>query len=406
MGITQYYPCLQRSQCDRTRLLLVIFALVTTLWPLTATGQNAAAPKLKLAEIEQLVTHHVPDTTLSNRIQRFGLDFAPNPTIVESLRSKGAGPLTLSAIEKFFPRSEVHLLQGIKRYSGLIQATFVVHLFKQDGWFDTGIPITDELNIHLYPPSDTRWVQVMISKTIVALPTDPNVIFVHLVGKDGSQSETGLKRSQDIVIPEKSIFHPLKVRVLSSDGAPEEVHFNIVVIIRGSGVQAELSTVQQHEEQALMKQAAALPPPEVQPPAPAAIQTVQATHFSAQEVHTTNDVWTDPATGLMWTRKDNGSDVTWQQAVDYCRNLQLADYRDWRLPTLDELQGINDPIADVGGWQLKSNLQLSSWWQWSNLPGNASGEAWTFKGRFGKWGPKALDYSTDRRALCVRRSGE
>jgi serine/threonine-protein kinase len=27
--------------------------------------------------------------------------------------------------------------------------------------------------------------------------------------------------------------------------------------------------------------------------------------------------WTDPATGLMWTKKDNGKDMNWQQATDY-----------------------------------------------------------------------------------------
>ena len=34
--------------------------------------------------------------------------------------------------------------------------------------------------------------------------------------------------------------------------------------------------------------------------------------------------WTDPDTGLMWTKKDNGSDVDWNQASDYCSKLQLA----------------------------------------------------------------------------------
>jgi serine/threonine protein kinase len=47
-------------------------------------------------------------------------------------------------------------------------------------------------------------------------------------------------------------------------------------------------------------------------------------------------VWTDHATGLMWAKKDNGSDVNWQQATDYCRNLQLAGHSDWRLqPAFD-----------------------------------------------------------------------
>jgi hypothetical protein len=76
--------------------------------------------------------------------------------------------------------------------------------------------------------------------------------------------------------------------------------------------------------------------------------------------------WTDPVTGLIWTKKDNGSDVTWKQATDYCRNLQLAGHSGWRLPTLDELQGIVDQNADVGGYHVKGNLQLSNAWQWSS----------------------------------------
>lgn len=28
----------------------------------------------------------------------------------------------------------------------------------------------------------------------------------------------------------------------------------------------------------------------------------------------------------MWTKKDNGSDVNWNQANAYCSNLLLADY--------------------------------------------------------------------------------
>lgn len=52
--------------------------------------------------------------------------------------------------------------------------------------------------------------------------------------------------------------------------------------------------------------------------------------------------WTDPATGLMWTRKDNGSDVDSPQATAYCSDLKLGSYKDWRLPTFDELQAIYD----------------------------------------------------------------
>jgi hypothetical protein len=89
--------------------------------------------------------------------------------------------------------------------------------------------------------------------------------------------------------------------------------------------------------------------------------------------------------------------------MDYCRNLQLGGHSDWRLATIDELQGIYDPGANVDGWHVKGNLKLSGW-QWSSSPGNASGEAWNFRFYYGNRHSDLLGGSAG--ALCARRSGE
>jgi serine/threonine protein kinase len=118
----------------------------------------------------------------------------------------------------------------------------------------------------------------------------------------------------------------------------------------------------------------------------------------------TSAVWIDPATRLMWSKKDNGNDVNWQKATDYCRNLRLAGYSDWRLPTISELQGIYDSSANVNGLHVKGNLQLTGW-HWSSSPGNTSGEAWYLFFSDGERGSDKLTYSYGKRALCVRSSG-
>lgn len=51
---------------------------------------------------------------------------------------------------------------------------------------------------------------------------------------------------------------------------------------------------------------------------------------------------TDLNTGLMWQQTPSSEDFTWQEAVDYCQELELADYEDWRIPSLKELFSISD----------------------------------------------------------------
>jgi len=129
--------------------------------------------------------------------------------------------------------------------------------------------------------------------------------------------------------------------------------------------------------------------------------------------------WTDPATGLMWQKRDNGSDVNWQQATNYCQNLSLGGYTGWRLPGIDELQAIYDPNRSEPDWQdgkdglkyhVKGQLQLSNSTERSNTQANASGAAWTFNfvegKRYSDYTPASAAFGIAVNVLCVRRSRE
>jgi hypothetical protein len=131
-----------------------------------------------------------------------------------------------------------------------------------------------------------------------------------------------------------------------------------------------------------------------------------------------NRVWTDPATGLMWTGKDNGYALRWQPAVEYCRGLQLGGYSDWRLPSIDELKMIYNPGAQaVCGQeghmvcQIKGNIRLTSGVVWSSSSGDRpqlmrgfvfrdAGEPRRHVVQLEKSG------NNYDRALCVRRAGQ
>jgi hypothetical protein len=50
----------------------------------------------------------------------------------------------------------------------------------------------------------------------------------------------------------------------------------------------------------------------------------------------------DTRTNLMWAAQDSGDDIGWQSAKSYCENYRAGGYTDWRMPTLDELEGLYD----------------------------------------------------------------
>ena len=104
MKIKNLFKRSHNPRCSGAVRLLFILAVAVVLWSQNAVGQQPAIPKLTLAQVEELVSHGVPDSSTQTQIQRRGLAFAPTPAIVESLRAKGAGPLTLAAIEALIPK--------------------------------------------------------------------------------------------------------------------------------------------------------------------------------------------------------------------------------------------------------------------------------------------------------------
>ena len=132
--------------------------------------------------------------------------------------------------------------------------------------------------------------------------------------------------------------------------------------------------------------------------------------------------WNDPSTGLMWAGRDSGRDVSWNKAVKYCRDLRLAEYSDWRLATLAELEVIYDNSANAPGlagpgkespntWHVNGNLFLTGY-LWSSERryddrGHPSGYEWYFDFNDGRSNnqPSGFPYSSSfMRALCVRGS--
>ncbi len=89
-----------------------------------------------------------------------------------------------------------------------------------------------------------------------------------------------------------------------------------------------------------------------------------------------NGVIEDIRTGLMWTKKDSYADLgeclNWNASERYVAGLRPGGYSDWRLPTVEELQGIYEESKSNKTYT-GSNIRLDpifapggAWWYWSS----------------------------------------
>ena len=109
-------------------------------------------------------------------------------------------------------------------------------------------------------------------------------------------------------------------------------------------------------------------------------------------------------TGLIWTRLDNGSDLDWYAADEHCRDLEVADWSDWRMPSIEELEGLHDRRS-TAIYKLPAGIRLTGCCPWSQSR-NGDTSAWNFSFRYRKRFSGSLNYSFELRALCVRTAAE
>ena len=113
------------------------------------------------------------------------------------------------------------------------------------------------------------------------------------------------------------------------------------------------------------------------------------------------DVILDKTTSLLWQDSSDNKElsVTFFEAQEYCEKLEIKQYKDFRLPTLFELQSIIDynryKPAIIDGF---IHIESETYWSTTSFADDAA-EVWTINFKKGERTVKAKHYSRNFR--CV-----
>ncbi len=122
-----------------------------------------------------------------------------------------------------------------------------------------------------------------------------------------------------------------------------------------------------------------------------------------------NETVLDTGTNLMWAAKDNGVDIHWLDAKNYCKEYRGGGYADWRMPTIEELEELYDrksprkqtcsPKYDI---YLTPLIDLSCCCPWAAQTKDADAAYFNFDSGRRDWEEEAYEVQKWYRALPVR----
>lgn len=207
------------------------------------------------------------------------------------------------------------------------------------------------------------------SGTIVAFSTAPNQ-----VAEDGSNGNSTYTRelARFIKLPGlqiEDVFKRVRVAVEEATGGNQLPWENTSLKGDFSFVNAELANIKDPTEK--ISQVTGRERNKLQKQLPA---SSDAYEFEKDSMIFYRDWVLDTRTDLIWARNGNirGKYLDWNSALNWVKSLKIGGYRNWRLPTKDELEsfighegGQTNTMFNAKGF---SNVQGSFYWSSSSAP--------------------------------------
>jgi len=162
----------------------------------------------------------------------------------------------------------------------------------------------------------------------------------------------------------------------------------------------------------------------------AAIQALLQRRIAILQEQKAAGTWVDPEHQRMWPMQDNGSDINWKGAGEYCQALHTGGFSDWHLPSSSEIEPIyrggvtrmtqahthtnitiltsnTGQIAQkvtvpAKAYHIAGDIQLTEVLLWTTNKGNDKGEYLLADFNKGNYAEDLPNSKKDYRALCVR----
>ncbi|MEA3548126.1 MAG: DUF1566 domain-containing protein [Thermodesulfobacteriota bacterium] len=116
----------------------------------------------------------------------------------------------------------------------------------------------------------------------------------------------------------------------------------------------------------------------------------------------------DQKTGLIWAAQDNGANLTWGEALAYCKNYSAGGHKDWRMPTPEELATLYGASKEIKSEEDKfsvdlvtKSIQVTAPWVWTSRR-SPNNKAVIYGFNFGTTRKFYRGRGMNRRALPVR----
>ena len=115
----------------------------------------------------------------------------------------------------------------------------------------------------------------------------------------------------------------------------------------------------------------------------------------------TADTVLDNRTGLMWQREVPSERYTWAEAKAYAAELRLGGHKDWRLPTIEELESLVVRLDGAPTIDRVAFPDTPAEFFWSSSP-NADDTSYAWGVNFNYGYTNDIGTTNDYRVRCVR----